>query len=72
MNTNYSKRINKELTALKEANKKEKQLLIANQKVTLNNSKLKQKQLVLFSFLGFLLLGAFMGIQYYRQRKIKI
>lgn len=70
MNKNYEKRISNELTALKEANKKEKELLVTNQKVTLHNSKLKNKQILLFSVLGFLVLSTFIGILYYRQRKL--
>lgn len=71
MNKNYETRINNELTALKEANQKEKELLITNQKVTLHNAELKRKQIILFSVLGFLLLSTFIGIQYYRQKKLK-
>ncbi len=71
MNSNYDKRITSELMALKTANKKEKELLIANQKVTLHNADLKRKQILLFSILGFLLLSTFIGIQYYRQKKLK-
>jgi len=71
MNSDYKNRITKELTALKEANKKEKELLIANQKVTLHNANLKRKQIILFSVLGFLFLSTLLGIQYYRQKKLK-
>lgn len=71
MNSNYEKHIDKELTALKEANKKEKELLVTNQTVSLNNAKLKRKQILLFSVLGFLLLSGLIAFLFYRQKKLK-
>ncbi len=71
INTTYEQRIDKELIALKEANKKEKELLIANQKATLDNYKLRKNQLLLFGVLGLIGLGILAGFLYYRQKQLK-
>jgi len=71
MNETYEKRINKELTALKEANENERKLLIANQKSTLKNYQLRKKQWMLFGISGILALSVLIGFLYYRQKQLK-
>ncbi len=71
MNNSYEDRINSELKALTVANQNEKELLIVNQNIELKNLNLRQNQLVLFSIVGILFLGAIIGILFYRQRKLQ-
>jgi tetratricopeptide (TPR) repeat protein len=66
-----NKRINSKFSALEEANKKEKQLLVEKQKIEISNKNLKQKQLVLFSLMIFLVLVLTIFYLFYQQKKIK-
>jgi hypothetical protein len=66
-----NKRINSKFSALEDANKKEKQLLVEKQKIEISNKNLKQKQLVLFSLMIFLVLVLTIFYLFYQQKKIK-
>lgn len=72
LNRTHEKRINTELTALKNATEKEKILILENKNSKITNLKLKKNQLLLFSGLSFLFLSTIIGILYYRQQKLTV
>lgn len=72
LNRTHEKRINTELTALKNATEKEKILILENKNSKIINLKLKKNQLLLFSGLSFLFLSTIIGILYYRQQKLTV
>jgi hypothetical protein len=71
LNKSYNKRITTELNELKEANAKEKELILQNQSVVLNNVKLKRKQTLLSMLLALLFFSVLISILFYRQYKFK-
>ena len=71
LNKTYEQRISKELTALKIASKKEKELLISNQQANLNVETLKRKQLFLITILSLLAFIVVIIFMYYKQRQLK-
>ena len=71
MNNSYEESMNDELKALAVSNQKEKELLITNQNIKINNLNLKQNQFILFSIVGILFLFSIIGILFYRQKKLQ-
>ena len=68
---NYKQKMDADFLALKEAYKNKKIIEEQKQKTELSNNILKKNQLLLFLTIGVLLLSSFVGVLYYRQKKLK-